>query len=149
MAAPKKNAAPKPTPQGGSGLMSALAGIMTEVGIKESRTYRPVPTGINVLDFYNARYFMNHVSKEYELFTGMPMGKLILKIGYTGTGKEQNVNAKVQTPIGPRRIGDLKVGDQVFARNGRPTTVTGVYPQGTKPCFRVSFRDGTSTQAGA
>ena len=149
MAAPKKNAAPKPTPQGGSGLMDALAGIMTEIGVKESRTYRPVPTGINVLDFYNARYFMNHESKEYELFTGMPMGKLILKIGYTGTGKEQNVNAKVQTPIGPRRIGDLKVGDQVFARNGRPTTVTGVYPQGTKPCFRVSFRDGTSTQAGA
>ena len=87
MAAPKKNAAPKPAPQGGSGLMSALAGIMTEVGVKESRTYRPVPTGINVLDFYNARYFMNHESKEYELFTGMPMGKLILKIGYTGTGK--------------------------------------------------------------
>jgi hypothetical protein len=76
MAAPKKNAAPKPTPQGGSGLMDALAGIMTEVGVKESRTYRPVPTGINVLDFYNARYFMNHESKEYELFTGMPMGKL-------------------------------------------------------------------------
>ena len=83
-----KNAPPKEKPSlGGSGLMSALAGIMTEVGVKESRTYRPVPTGINVLDFYNARFFMNHESKEYELFTGMPMGKLILKIGYTGAGK--------------------------------------------------------------
>lgn len=84
--AAKKNAAPKAS-AGGLGLMSALAGIMTEIGVKESRTYRPVPTGINVLDFYNARYFMNHETKEYELFSGMPMGKLILKIGYTGTGK--------------------------------------------------------------
>ena len=87
MATAKKNAAPKAPKAGGLGLMSALEGIMGEVKLKESRTYRPVPTGINVLDFYNARYFMNHESKEYELFTGMPMGKLILKIGYTGTGK--------------------------------------------------------------
>lgn len=83
-----KNAPPKEKPSlGGAGLMSALEGIMGEVGVKESRTYRPVPTGINVLDFYNARYFMNHETKEWELFSGMPIGKLILKIGYTGAGK--------------------------------------------------------------
>ena len=83
-----KNAPPKEKPSlGGVGLMSALEGIMGEVGVKESRTYRPVPTGINVLDFYNARYFMNHETKEWELFSGMPIGKLILKIGYTGAGK--------------------------------------------------------------
>jgi hypothetical protein len=90
MATAKKNPAPKASKAGaagGTGLMSALAGIIGEIGVKESRTYRPVPTGINVLDYYNARYFMNHESKEYELFSGMPMGKLILKIGYTGAGK--------------------------------------------------------------
>jgi hypothetical protein len=95
MATKPKNAPPKAAKvsaakaavASGGGLMTALAGIITEIGVKESRTYRPVPTGINVLDYYNARYFMNHETKEYELFSGMPMGKLILKVGYTGTGK--------------------------------------------------------------
>lgn len=69
------------------GLLAAMEAIMAETGVSEGRTFRPVPTGINVLDFFNARYFFNHESKEHELFTGMPIGKLILKIGYTGAGK--------------------------------------------------------------
>lgn len=85
MAPPKKK--PTSSTPSGSGLLSALEGIVSDMGIKESRTFRPVPTGIDVLDYYNARYFMNHESKEYELFSGMPMGKLILKIGMTGCGK--------------------------------------------------------------
>ena len=95
MATKPKNAPPKAAKvsaaktavASGGGLMAELAGIIADIGVKESRTYRPVPTGINVLDYYNARYFMNHETKEYELFSGMPMGKLILKVGYTGTGK--------------------------------------------------------------
>ena len=145
-----KNAPPKEKPSlGGVGLMSALEGIMGEVGVKESRTYRPVPTGINVLDFYNARYFMNHESKDWELFSGMPIGKLILKIGYTGTGKSLPVTQVVQTPAGPRPIGELKVGDTAFARNGKRTRVIGVYPQGILKTFRMTFRDGTSTLCSA
>jgi hypothetical protein len=77
------------------------------------------------------------------------MGKLILKIGYTGTGKQQSVNAIVQTPLGPRKLGDIAVGDMVFARNGKPTKVTGVFPQGVRPSYRITFRDGTSAVAGA
>ena len=87
MAPPKKKAAtPAPTNTGG-GLLGALDGIITDMGIKETRTYRPVPTGIDVLDYYNARYFRDHETGDFVLFSGMPIGKLIMKIGYTGTGK--------------------------------------------------------------
>lgn len=68
--------------------------------------------------------------------------------GYAGTGKEQPVSCMVQTPTGPQRIGDLKPGDLVLGRDGRPTHVLGVYPQGRKPVFRVTFRDGSSTRCG-
>jgi hypothetical protein len=66
-----------------------------------------------------------------------------------GLGKEQPVSALVMTPNGPRTIGSLVVGDLVSGSDGRPTRVTGVFPRGTKPVFRVTLDDGSSTRAGA
>ena len=60
-------------------------------------------------------------------------------------GKAQPLWAEVQTPHGPREMGDLIVGDVVFGANGRPTQVTGVYPQGVKKVYRITFRDGSVT----
>lgn len=77
-----------------------------------------------------------------------PHGAATLQ-GYAGTGKEQPVSCMVQTPNGPRRIGDIRIGDRVFGRAGRPVTVMGVFPQGVKPVYRVTFRDMTSTRCGS
>lgn len=63
-----------------------------------------------------------------------------------GAGKAQPLDAKVLTPSGWRRMGDLQVGDFVIAGDGTPTRVTGVYPQGEKDIFRVTFSDGASTE---
>lgn len=65
--------------------------------------------------------------------------------GYAGTGKAQPLDATIQTPHGPMKMGNVRVGDEVLGADGRPTEVTGVFPQGVKPAFRVTFRDGTST----
>ena len=61
------------------------------------------------------------------------------------TGKSQPVNTPVLTPEGFRPIGSLNVGDFVIGRNGKPTQVIGVYPQGQQPTLRITFNDGTST----
>lgn len=66
-----------------------------------------------------------------------------------GLGKQQPVDTKVLTPSGYREIGLLRVGDMVIGSDGRPTAVTGVYPQGVKPSYRVAFSDGASVEAGA
>ena len=89
MAPKPKNTKDKSTGTTASaGLLDDLEAICGEVGVKEGRVYRPVPSGINVLDYYNGRYFANHEKPgEYELFTGIPQGKLILVIGYTGSMK--------------------------------------------------------------
>ena len=65
-----------------------------------------------------------------------------------GLGKEQAVSSFVLTPNGWIRMGDIKVGMYVTGKNGKPTKVTGVYPQGIKSLYRVSFSDGSSTLAG-
>lgn len=65
-----------------------------------------------------------------------------------GSGKEQPLDTLIQTPVGPRQFGSLRVGDEVFGANGQVTTVTAIYPQGVKPVYEVTFRDGTSTRCG-
>lgn len=68
--------------------------------------------------------------------------------GFAGTGKEQPISSLVQTPTGPQRIGDIRVGDSVLGKSGRPIKVVGVFPQGKKPVYRVTFRDGASARCG-
>lgn len=63
-----------------------------------------------------------------------------------GKGKGQPLSEDVMTPQGVRRIGDLKIGDHVLGADGYPTKVLGVFPQGLRPVFRVTFSDGTSTR---
>jgi superfamily II DNA or RNA helicase len=64
----------------------------------------------------------------------------------TGLGKAQPLDASVATPFGFASMGSLSVGDSVIGSDGSPTVIRGVYPQGSKPVFRVTFSDGTSTE---
>jgi phosphate starvation-inducible PhoH-like protein len=60
-------------------------------------------------------------------------------------GRAQPFDARVLTPTGFVRIGELEVGDLVTGSDGRPTPVLGVFPQGRKAVFRVRAQDGAST----
>lgn len=81
-----------------------------------------------------------------EAFLSCPIIECLYE-GTRGPGKSQPLDALVYTPSGPRRIGDIAVGDYVSGSNGKPVKVLGVYPQGVKPLCRITFRDGTSTTA--
>lgn len=61
-----------------------------------------------------------------------------------GVGKGQPKSGIVITPDGPRKMGDIRVGDSVLGSDGKPTTVTGVFERGVLPVYRVSFSDGSS-----
>ena len=63
-----------------------------------------------------------------------------------GLGKAQPVDEPVLTPSGFVSIGSLKVGDLVVGADGRPTEVTGVFPQGIKKVRRVVMSDGSWTR---
>lgn len=67
--------------------------------------------------------------------------------GATGVGKSQVISSllPVYTQDGltaMKRMGDIEVGDYVFDREGVPTQVTGVFPQGKLDVYRVTFTDG-------
>ena len=65
---------------------------------------------------------------------------------YTGEGKSVPVDSDIPTPSGWRKAKDLKIGDIVFSKNGQPTTITGVYPQGSINTYEVILSDGRTVK---
>jgi len=59
-------------------------------------------------------------------------------------GKAEYIENNIYTPKGKVKIKDLKVGDKVIGSNGKPTLITGIFPQGKKELYRVTFNDGFS-----
>ena len=64
----------------------------------------------------------------------------------TGKGKAQPLYTKILTPKGFVKMGDIKVGDYIIGSDGRKAKVLGVYPQGKKPVYEITFKDGTKTR---
>lgn len=64
-----------------------------------------------------------------------------------GTGKAQPLYSKVLTPNGFVQMGDLKVGDKVFAANGNKSTVTGIFPQGLRKIYEITLENGYKCRA--
>jgi type IV secretory pathway TraG/TraD family ATPase VirD4 len=60
------------------------------------------------------------------------------------TGKAVLATTPVLTPHGWVPIKELSRGHRVIGRDGRSITVTGVYPQGIRPAYRMHLSDGTS-----
>lgn len=57
------------------------------------------------------------------------------------TGKALPVDTPVLTPDGYVPIGKLKIGDSVISAGGNATAVTGVFPQGRKDVYEVTFSE--------
>ena len=69
----------------------------------------------------------------------------VILLAGAGTGKAlvNGTPIAVDDARGFVPIEQLAVGDKVFALDGKPTHVTGVFPQGVKQVWRVEFADGT------
>ena len=66
--------------------------------------------------------------------------------GYAGTGKAQPNDTPIPTGEGWKTLGEIKVGDYVFDREGRPTKVMGVFPQGKQDVYILKLKDGRETK---
>lgn len=62
-------------------------------------------------------------------------------------GRAQPLDSLLMTPNGWKKMGEIKVGDTVIGSDGKPTKVTGVYPQGRKEIYRLTMTDGSTATA--
>ena len=72
---------------------------------------------------------------------------LIFLCGESQMGKAQPYDAKVLTPDGFVRMGDIKVGDVICGSNGGTQRVLRIYEQGEKDVVRFTMRDGSSAES--
>ena len=77
-----------------------------------------------------------------------PMSTLLFT-GSTGVGKGHPVGTLIPTlednsKLGYTKVEDIKSGDHVFAPDGSPVEVLGVFPRGEMEVYRVRFSDGRS-----
>lgn len=68
--------------------------------------------------------------------------------GRTGSGKPLCNSELIPTPEGYLLNGDLKVGDYVYNRYGKPTKVVGVFPKGKLDVYEVRLKDDRVLRCG-
>lgn len=79
--------------------------------------------------------------EQIDKFMATPTSEQVLLSADVGSGKGLRENEVVATPTGWRKMKELKIGDYVIGRNGKPTKVIGVYPQGEQELAKITFKD--------
>lgn len=110
-------------------------------------------TGFPLFDYYFGSVINVHDAEgkldRQEPRVGQAAGTFNMIVGNTGTGKALPNSTLIPTPMGPRPMGELEVGDCVFDRHGRPTMIVGVYPQGEKRVWKVTTSSGKCARCSA
>lgn len=78
---------------------------------------------------------------------GARLGALYVRSAPSGLGKALPNSTKIPTPLGWREVGEVRAGDYLFDALGKPTKVTGVFPQGKKEVWEVHFKDGRKAKS--
>ena len=81
-----------------------------------------------------------------DMLNGLQNGEMIIVAARPSMGKAQPLDAGVLTTSGFKRMGDLRLGDQLASVDGDSSQVTGIYPQGQRQVYRMTFADGRSTE---
>lgn len=71
-----------------------------------------------------------------------PYNEVIISAA-AGAGKAQPLSSELLTPQGWIRMKEAQIGQQLFDGNGEICSITGIYPQGIRECYKIKFNDGT------
>ena len=78
--------------------------------------------------------------------SGLQKGDLVIVAGRPSMGKAQPLDAKIKTHDGWKFMGELQMGDELASVDGEHSIVTGIYPQGLKQIYKVTFSDGRQAE---
>lgn len=115
-----------------------------EVYVEDQRVYEKVETPDFVLTL---REDQETASKDFLTKNEdvLPLHGIVQM--QTGKGKAQPLYTEILTPEGFTKMRDIRVNDLVIGEDGLSHKVTGVFPQGVKPVFEITFKDGSKTRS--
>ncbi|WP_415125136.1 replicative DNA helicase [Microbacterium sp.] len=94
-----------------------------------------IPTGFQGLD---------------QLTNGLHAGQMIIIAARPAMGKALALDTPLPTPTGWTTMGAVRVGDELFDADGRPTRVVAATEVMTgRPCYEIEFSDGSTIIADA
>lgn len=70
---------------------------------------------------------------------------VVLLKGFAGSGKAQPLTSRILTPKGYVQMQDIKIDDEVCTPDGSRAKVLGIFPQGVKDVYKITFSDNTYT----
>ena len=74
--------------------------------------------------------------------SGLCKGRLYIIGARPRVGKGYGLDTLTLTPTGWVKNKDIKLGDTVIGRDGKPTKVIGIYPQPLQDCYKMILKDG-------
>jgi len=76
-----------------------------------------------------------------EMMYGVRPSQVVVFAAGSGQGKAIRMNEPVLTTTGWKLNKDLKIGDQLASVDGKPSEVIGIYPQGQRQMYKITFSD--------
>jgi ATP-dependent Zn protease len=89
--------------------------------------------------------FFHNPEKYQKLGGKTPRG--VLLTGPAGTGKAQPLYSNIKVPAGWKKMGAIQVNDLVCNPDGGYSKVIGLYPQGLKKNYQITFSDGSTAES--
>ena len=63
-----------------------------------------------------------------------------------GAGKAQPLYSNILSKNGFIKMGEIKIGDEIYGEDGKLHNVIGVFPQGLKDIYEITFSDNSKTR---
>ena len=95
-------------------------------------------------NFWDYDYYYFNAIEEAET-----QGKHMAVLKCRQRGYEQPYSELVATPTGFVEMGSLKIGDEVWNPDGKPTKVVEIHEQGFKDVYQLELADGRTVRCGA
>lgn len=116
-----------------------------QLEIRSEPMYEPVKIDVKLREGWILKDYQEEV-KTFIIADDLSDNHSRLVTMGTGTGKAQPLHSLIKVPGGWKEMGYMKVGNTVITKQGTHSKVVGVFPQGTKPVYRLTFYDGRTTE---
>ena len=107
--------------------------------------YEPAKIDINLQPQWILRDYQI-TARDFLLSTDQNDNKSRLLTLNTGLGKAQPLDSFIKIPDGWTTMGNIKLDDTIVVPDGSYAKVNGVFPQGMKDIYTITFKDGRSAE---